>query len=237
MNQKLLLSVNVEPECVPMCWIHHSQFLWRLKLALCMFHEFFGRIKLSRIIFHTAHKRRIFVNAFWDYTLADTSDCMLYHFCARCGYRFFVTVWNLLLLIFSWLAHRPVYLHSVRVSCAVGRLHVVWTILPNGKNIIYGCLRCGAEGNVWTEKRCGTAELKTIAFVISAARLILPHCDLFYIAGYFSVFHWPFIFRFLDKIFEFLQIANASTRIRHKELCSSSINRCNTRAYPNPRTE
>jgi len=136
-----------------MCWIHHIQFLWRLKLALRMFHESFGRIKLSRIIFLTAHKRRIFVNVFWDCTLADTPDCTLYHFCAQCGYRFFVTVSNLLLLISSWLAHRPVYLYNVRVIFAVGRLHLLWNMLPYGKNIICGCLRLWCSGKCFEQKR------------------------------------------------------------------------------------
>jgi len=139
-SQKLLLSVNVELECVPICWIHHIQSLWRLKLALCMFHGSFGRIKLSRINFHTAHKRRIFVNVFWDYTLADTLDCTSYHFCAQCDYRLFVTVWTLLLLTSSRLAHGPVYVYKVRTIFAVGRLNMLWTTLPYGKNIICGSL-------------------------------------------------------------------------------------------------
>jgi hypothetical protein len=92
---------------------------------------------------------------------------------------------------------------KVRIIFAVGRLHGRWTTLPQGKNIIYGCLRLWCRGKYLDRKeRCSTAELKAITLVMSASHRILPHFGLCYIAEYFSVFQWPFIFRFLDKTFD-----------------------------------
>jgi hypothetical protein len=150
---------------------------------------------------------------------------------------------SLLLLEFCYSVN-PHSLHTdqfiftkIRIIFAVGPLQGRWTTLPYGRIIIYGCLRLWCWGKYLDRREIQYRrdEDNYISNICFSPNTFTPRFMLY--CRIFLCLSVAFYIQISRQNFRILQIANGYTRIRHKELCSSLINRCNTRTHPIPHTE
>lgn len=113
---------------------------------------------------------------------------------------------------------------KVPIIFAVGRLHGRWTTLPQGKNILYGCLRLWCrgkylDGREMQYRRVEGNYISNVCFSPNTSTLrFMLYCRIFLCLSV------AFYIQISRQNFRLFQIANAYTRIRHKDLCISSIN-------------